>query len=80
MKKPKLPESFTDNLEAIATGIDGWPITTDFADEWKVTEKNARDLIEYMYAINLITVKWLPEKQTLCVVRKDIIKLKVHAS
>lgn len=70
MKKPKLPEAFADNLEAIAAGIHGRPLCTDFAREWKISDVDAKNLLEYMDSIGLIGVKWLPEKQALCIVKK----------
>jgi hypothetical protein len=69
---PKLPETFTDNLEAIARGLHGRPIETNFAREWKIEEKDAVQLLQYMYDTNLITMKWLPEKRALCFIRKEL--------
>lgn len=76
MKKPKLPnlpKAFADNLEAIAAGIHGRPLRTDFAREWKISNADAKNLLEYMDSIGLIAVTWLPEKQALCIVKKDYL-------
>jgi hypothetical protein len=67
----KLSKEFTANLEQIATGLHGRPITIDFAAEWKISEANAKLLLEYMYQSGLVEIAWLNEMQELCYIKKN---------
>ncbi|WP_316811452.1 hypothetical protein [Pedobacter heparinus] len=71
-KMPKLPKSFTDNLEAIAKGLHGRPISANFAREWKIAEKEATEMLQYLSDTNMIDIKWLPEKSALCFIKKEL--------
>ena len=73
MKKPKLPEAFTDNLEAIAAGLHGRPVNVNFAHEWKITDKDCKDLLEFMHQSGMIGITWLPEKNARCFVKKGYL-------
>ena len=72
MKKPELPRQFADNLEQIATGLHGTPITIDFAAEWKISEANAKLLLEYLYQSGLVEIAWLNEMQELCYIKRSL--------
>jgi MarR-like DNA-binding transcriptional regulator SgrR of sgrS sRNA len=69
---PKLPKTFTDNLAAIAAGLHGKPIESNFAREWKISDKNAKDLLQYMHDTGMIAMKWLPERGALCFIKKEL--------
>lgn len=71
MEQNKLPDSFTDNLDFIAQGLHGRPITVDYAQEWKISEANAKLLLEYLYRSGRVEIAWLPEMQELCYVKKS---------
>ena len=70
-KKPKLPKAFAGNLAAIATGLHRRPINADFSSEWKITAKDCKDLLEFMYQNGMISITWIPEKQALCFIKKE---------
>ena len=78
MKKPnaailkKLPKGVIENLDAISRRLHGKPLSTGFARELKLDEQDARDLLQYMCDIGMITLKWLPEKG-LCVIRRQMV-------
>lgn len=69
----KLPKGVTENLDAISRQLHGKPLSTGFAKELKIGEQDAQDLIQYMYDIGMITLKWIPEKGRLCVIRKQMV-------
>jgi hypothetical protein len=69
----KLPKGVTENLDAISRRLHGRPLSTGFAKEQNISEEDARDLIQYMYDIGMITLKWIPEKGQLCIIRKQIV-------
>ena len=70
---PKLPKTFTDNLDAIARGLHGRPIEANFARDWKISDKDAKDLLQYLFDTNMIAMKWLPEKRRLCFIKKELV-------
>lgn len=79
MKKPnteilkKLPKGITDKLDAISKELHGKPLSTSFAKGLKIGEQDAQDLLQYMYDIGMITLKWIPEKGQLCVIRRQMV-------
>ena len=79
MKKPnteilkKLPKGITENLDAISRKLHGKPLSRGFARELKIDEQDAHDLLQYMYDIGMITIKWIPEKGQLCVIRRQMV-------
>lgn len=66
-----LSKEFMESLEYIAENLHGRPITIDFAREWKVSEANAKLLLEYLYQSGRVEITWLPEVQELCYVKKS---------
>lgn len=72
MKKQKIPKGFSGNLEAIAAGLHGRPIESNFSREWKIAEKDATELLQYMHDTGMIGIKWLPEKSALCFIKKEL--------
>lgn len=70
-QKPALLKEFMESLEYIAKGLHGRPITKDFASEWKISEANAKLLLEYLYRSGRVEIAWLPEMQELCYVKKS---------
>lgn len=69
----KLTKEFTENLEQIATGLHGRPITIDWAREWKISEASAKLLLEYMYQSGSVEIAWLNEMQELCYIKKSSV-------
>lgn len=63
---PKLPKQFKDNIEQIAAGLHGRPISIDWAAEWKISHANCILLLEYLYKTGIVEIKWLPEQQQMC--------------
>ena len=69
----KLPKGVTENLDAISRKLHGKPLSTSFAAGLKITEEDAQDLLQYLYDIGMITLKWLPEKGQLCIIRRQMV-------
>ncbi|MDR6782701.1 hypothetical protein ABIE26_000812 [Pedobacter africanus] len=70
-QKPALSKEFMENLECITEHLHGRPITIDFASEWKISEANAKLLLEYLYQRGRVEIAWLPEMKELCYVKKS---------
>ena len=69
----KLPKGITENLDAISRELHGKPLTTGFAKGLNIKEEDAKDLLQYMHDIGMITLKWIPEKGRLCIIRKQMV-------
>ncbi len=65
----KLSREFLKNVEAIADGLHGRPINTDWPTEWKVSVEHAMLLLEYLYKSGRVEIVWLPEQQQMCFVK-----------
>ena len=70
-QKPALSKEIIEKLEYIAENLHRRPITLDFASEWKISEANAKLLLEYLYRSGRVEIAWLPEMQELCYVKKS---------
>lgn len=69
----KLPKGITENLDAISRRLHGKPLSTGFAKELNISEEDEKDLLQYMYDIKMITLKWIPEKGRLCIIRRQMV-------
>lgn len=71
-KLPKLPKHFTGNLESVASELHGKRISSSFAKAWKLTERESNELVQHLIETGMITILWLPEKESLCFLRKEL--------
>lgn len=69
----KLPVGITEKLDLISRELHGKPLSTDFAKGLNITEEDAQDLLQYMHDIGMITLKWIPERGRLCVIKKQMV-------
>lgn len=69
---PKLPKRITDNLYGAAAVVQGRVLGANFASDWKLSNDDARDLLQYLYDIDYITLRWSKEKRTLLFLRKEL--------
>lgn len=61
------------NLEAIVKSLCGKSIQSAYKEELKLSQKEADELIQHLIDTGMLTIKWLPEKETLCFVKKELV-------
>lgn len=69
---PKLPKHFTDSLQKVVKRIHGRSISNDYAKEFNLSKDEASALLQYLFDTGMVTMKWLPEQNSLCFIEKEL--------